>query len=150
MQPRPVTLHLAARMLRNGLLMPRKGQQNGENQVNTQNHKRVLLAKANELRSGQLLRDHIAIERNAELMDEIQRASDREIAMASMTRDWHTAILVSEALERISTGEYGVCAECDEPISERRLNAIPWAKFCIRCQEKADSKQNVYEMAEAA
>ena len=118
--------------------------------MNTQNYKRVLLAKASELRQGQISKDHIAIERNAELLDEIQRTSDREIAMASMTIDWHTAMLVSEALKRLANGEFGVCAECDEPIGERRLNAIPWAKFCIRCQEKADSKQGVFEIAEAA
>ena len=118
--------------------------------MNTENYKQVLLAKASELRRGQLSKDQIAIERNAELLDEIQRTLDREIAMASMTRDWHTAMLVSEAIHRIDTGEFGVCAECDEPISERRLNAIPWAKFCIRCQERADSKQEVSEMAEAA
>ena len=118
--------------------------------MNTQNYERVLLAKASELRHGQISKDQIAIERNAELLDEIQRTSDREIAMASLTLNWHTAILVSEALKRLATGEFGVCAECGEPISERRLNAIPWAKFCIQCQEKADSKQDVLEMAQAA
>ena len=108
--------------------------------MNIQNYKRALESKADELRHSQISKDQIAIERNAEILDEIQRTSDREIAMAFMTRDWLTASLVSEALERIKTGEYGVCAECEEPINERRLNAIPWAKFCIRCQEIADEK----------
>lgn len=117
---------------------------------NTQNFKRALVAKADELRRSQISKDEIAIERNAEILDEIQRTSDREIAMAFMTRDWHTALLVSEALQRIETGEYGTCVECDEPISERRLNAIPWAKYCIRCQEHADAQRDHYDLSEAA
>lgn len=118
--------------------------------MNTHNYERALLAKANELRRSQVSKEEIAIERNAELLDEIQRTSDREIAMASMTRDWHTATLVAEAVDRIATGDYGFCAECEEPISERRLNAIPWAKFCIRCQEEADRKNAAMQFAEAA
>jgi len=118
--------------------------------MNIQNYKRILMAKANELRQSQISKDQIAIERNAELLDEIQRTSDREIAMASMTIDWRTSSLVSEALKRIETGEYGICSECEEPISERRLNAIPWAKFCIKCQEEADKRVDAYELSEAA
>jgi DnaK suppressor protein len=118
--------------------------------MNTQNYKRVLMAKANELRQSQISKDQIAIERNAELLDEIQRTSDREIAMASMTIDWRTSSLVAEALRRIETGEYGVCSECEEQISERRLNAIPWAKYCIKCQEQVDRKIDAFEYSEAA
>ena len=118
--------------------------------MNIQNLQKALLAKADELRQSQLSKDQIAIERNAELLDEIQRTSEREIAMASMTRDWHTAGLVASALQRIQIGEYGLCTECDEEISERRLNAIPWAKFCIRCQELDDNNALRFELAEAA
>jgi len=42
---------------------------------------------------------------------------------------------VEEALLRVKEGTYGVCQECDEPISPKRLQALPWAKFCVRCQE---------------
>ena len=118
--------------------------------MNIQNLQRALLAKAKELRNSQISKDEIAIERNAELLDEIQRTSDREIAMASLTRDWHTTAQVAAALQRIETGEYGTCAQCEETISDRRLNAIPWAKFCIRCQEEVDRQSVRYEMSEAA
>lgn len=118
--------------------------------MNIQNLQRALVAKANELRSAQISKDEIAIERNAELLDEIQRTSDREIAMASLTLNWNTAAQVASALQRIKTGEYGICADCDEPISERRLNAIPWAKLCIRCQEQADLRTEQIEWSEAA
>src|SRR5580658_3132899 len=42
---------------------------------------------------------------------------------------------VEEALARVKDGTYGICAECEEPISPKRLQALPWAKFCVRCQE---------------
>ena len=42
---------------------------------------------------------------------------------------------VEEALRRVDEGSFGVCQECEEPISAKRLQALPWAKFCVRCQE---------------
>jgi len=42
---------------------------------------------------------------------------------------------VEEALLRVQEGVYGICQECEEPISPKRLQALPWAKFCVRCQE---------------
>lgn len=43
---------------------------------------------------------------------------------------------VMQALRRIDEGTYAVCPECDEPISAKRLDALPWARFCVTCQEK--------------
>jgi len=43
--------------------------------------------------------------------------------------------LIDEALERIGRGEYGVCIECGEHISERRLETFPYAARCVACQE---------------
>ena len=42
---------------------------------------------------------------------------------------------VEDALLRSKEGTYGICQECEEPISPKRLQALPWAKFCVRCQE---------------
>src|SRR5262245_46768294 len=42
---------------------------------------------------------------------------------------------VEEALMRVHEGTYGICQECEEPISAKRLQALPWAKFCVSCQE---------------
>jgi DnaK suppressor protein len=41
------------------------------------------------------------------------------------------------ALSRLASGEYGTCQGCREPICAKRLEAVPWAEFCVRCQEKA-------------
>jgi DnaK suppressor protein len=42
---------------------------------------------------------------------------------------------VSDALQRLAHGHYGVCMECEEPISVKRLEAVPWARYCVKCQE---------------
>ena len=42
---------------------------------------------------------------------------------------------ISDALQRIEQGSYGICLECEEPISTKRLDAVPWARYCVTCQE---------------
>ena len=64
--------------------------------------------------------------------------------------DWEIASMVTDALHRLEHGSYGICDECDEPISERRLAAIPWAKYCIQCQERVDHSSFDADRAEAA
>jgi DnaK suppressor protein len=48
---------------------------------------------------------------------------------------------VSEALERIYNGSYGICLRCGQPIASKRMAALPWVAFCAACQEeKADTR----------
>lgn len=112
--------------------------------------KKALLAKQKELGLSQVKREDIAIQKNAEVLDEIQQNADRTLALDSLTRNWETASLIAEALRKIENGTHGICAECDEPISEKRLAAIPWAKYCIACQESADKSNTDSRWAEAA
>jgi RNA polymerase-binding transcription factor len=42
---------------------------------------------------------------------------------------------ISAALRRIDRDDYGICLECSEPISPKRLDAVPWARYCVVCQE---------------
>ncbi len=49
-----------------------------------------------------------------------------------------TLELVEKALKKIDSGEYGVCEECGKPITAKRLKALPWARFCLDCQDKQD------------
>jgi DnaK suppressor protein len=43
---------------------------------------------------------------------------------------------IADALHRMDIGQYGVCPECEEPISPKRLDAVPWARYCVSCQER--------------
>jgi DnaK suppressor protein len=46
--------------------------------------------------------------------------------------------LVTEALERLKNGSYGLCVACHEEVQMKRLEAVPWALHCIECQEKQE------------
>ena len=116
----------------------------------TQSFKQALLEKAQELRQRTVSKDQIAIERTAEIFDQIQRASDRELALDSLNRNWTVSKQVALALDRITDGTYGACAQCDEQIGERRLTAIPWVSLCIRCQQEADRQEYPFGLQEAA
>jgi DnaK suppressor protein len=98
----------------------------------------ILERKAIELDRELRNRDGIAIEKSADQMDEIQYASERELAIRNVDRESHLLRQVKAALGRVHDGSFGICAECESAISPRRLVALPWASLCIQCQETAD------------
>jgi DnaK suppressor protein len=49
--------------------------------------------------------------------------------------------LVALPLVRIRNGEFGICAACESVIGLKRLQAVPWARHCIRCQERFEHVQ---------
>ena len=56
-----------------------------------------------------------------------------------MTNTDHTILnMIDEALKHIKANEYGQCANCQEEMQQKRLEAVPWAKHCITCQEKIE------------
>ena len=118
--------------------------------------KEILTRRAEELIRVLRKRDNIAIEKSADQMDEIQYASERDMAMRNVDRESSLLRDVTAALRRIDAGSFGVCIECDSEISPKRLAAVPWAPRCIRCQELADrdrlkGTETVYEpLADAA
>ena len=83
-------------------------------------------------------RDGIAIEKSADQMDEIQCASERDLAIRNAARESILLADVRAALGRIQDGSFGTCIECERAINPKRLAAVPWATRCIACQEVAD------------
>ncbi len=83
-------------------------------------------------------RDGIDVERTADSTDEAQLALDCELKVRALSRDYSLLVAVRSALRRIEDGDYGVCQSCDGDISEKRLVAVPWASYCIDCQERVD------------
>jgi RNA polymerase-binding transcription factor DksA len=61
--------------------------------------------------------------------------------LAANRSDWtgFLARQVSEALERIDNGNYGLRLNCGQPIPPKRLAALPWVAFCIACQEETET-----------
>ena len=98
----------------------------------------ALEQKGAELGHGLRKRDGITIEKSADQMDEIQYASERELALRNVDRDSTLLRQVKAALGRIHDGSFGICTDCESAISPKRLVAVPWAQRCIQCQETAD------------
>ncbi len=98
----------------------------------------VLQAKQAELSHNSRALESIAIERSADALEEAQYKSAREVAIAGLNRESSVRRDVAMALLRIQNGTFGVCVHCDNDISRRRLEAVPWTSLCIRCREAAD------------
>lgn len=103
--------------------------------------KEFLEAKQAELARVLRNRDGIAIEKSPDALDEVQNAAERELAIRNLDRESNLLRNVRAALHRIDEGTFGVCLHCEEDISIKRLNAVPWAPYCIQCQEIADRNQ---------
>jgi DnaK suppressor protein len=111
-------------------------------------YRKVLEEKMVELTSGLSSRDEIAIERSADQIDEIQRAVERDVAIHTLDSKASMLRSVTAALRRSDEGSFGVCIRCDHEISPKRLAAVPWAPYCISCQETADRMESLGETAD--
>jgi DnaK suppressor protein len=98
----------------------------------------VLTARVAELEHVTRHRGGITIERSADQLDELQAASQRALAVCSLDREFNQLRDAHSAVRRIQEGSFGICQECDEDIHPKQLAAVPWAAFCIRCQEAVD------------
>ncbi len=96
--------------------------------------KEVLETKQAELAQVLRNREGIAIEKSPDALDEVQNAAERELAIRNLDRESNLLRNVRAALHRVDEGTFGVCMHCEEDISIKRLNAVPWAAYCIQCQ----------------
>jgi DnaK suppressor protein len=103
--------------------------------------KKILETKQDELEQIVRNRDAITIEKSADALDEVQHAAERELAIRNLDRESNLLRNVRSALRRIDDGSFGICLHCEEEISPKRIAAVPWAPFCIQCQEQADKNQ---------
>ena len=101
------------------------------------NFRNILKAKQAELTKTRGL-ESIAIERSADVLEEADYKTARELAISGLNRESTVRRSVAAALYRTQDGSFGTCAHCGSEISKRRLEAVPWTSLCIRCQEAAD------------
>jgi RNA polymerase-binding transcription factor len=83
-------------------------------------------------------RDAILIETAADELDRIMGAAERELAVRNLDTLSVKRREARAALQRMREGTYGICVECEEPISAKRLAAVPWTPLCIHCQQALD------------
>jgi DnaK suppressor protein len=98
-----------------------------------------LAAKRNELRM-RIDRHRMDVVTDREPDDEVAAACDnasRDMLVSTLERERRTLEEIESALIRMEKGEYGTCDGCGEAIAKARLNALPWARLCIGCADRA-------------
>ena len=112
--------------------------------VEIKKYKDILDLKRRELEGNVRNREGIVIEKTPDALDEVQHAGERELAIRNLDRETNLLRNVRGALARIDDGSFGVCLHCEEDINPKRLNAVPWAPYCITCQEMADRRKEEF------
>jgi DnaK suppressor protein len=87
-------------------------------------------------------RAEIAVENAPDTIDLVQRAGERDLAILRIESDFNRLQNLRLALERIEEGTYGTCLGCEREIGVKRLRAVPWATYCVTCQELADRQRD--------
>jgi DnaK suppressor protein len=67
--------------------------------------------------------------------DQAQISHDEFISLRMNRLDYTQLLMVEDALDRLNSGDFGVCLCCEEPIAPKRLQAIPWARYCLTCED---------------
>ncbi len=109
--------------------------------MKTKNYKRILEAKRAQLLASRHDMEDMAVERVPDSTDEITLEVQRNLVADALGRSSALLRQVTEALERIARGKFGVCQVCQEEISPKRLAALPWADLCLECQQAAEDRQ---------
>lgn len=73
-----------------------------------------------------------------DVADRVVRSYEKELAFLTSIQHEDRLRKVQQALRRVSAGEYGRCAGCHDEIKPKRLEAMPWAQYCIECQQNLE------------
>ncbi len=73
-----------------------------------------------------------------DMADRATSAYTKEFAYSLSESDRKILLLIEEALGRLDTGTYGTCVHCSQVVQEKRIEAVPWARHCLDCQELQD------------
>lgn len=102
--------------------------------------RKTLESRAEELRRGIARTQEQGRSIESGLMgDALDRSitdSTKEYLFNKSTQERRLLRLTELALRRMEEGSFGECANCGNPINQKRLEAVPWAQYCVECQEK--------------
>ena len=106
-------------------------------------YRKVLLEKRQNVMAGLGIKfDTLAKMGRVAEEDQAQLSHDEFISLRLNSLDYVQLKLIEEALDRIQAGDYGICLSCEEPIPAKRLQALPWAKYCVTCQQSLAALQD--------
>jgi DnaK suppressor protein len=107
-------------------------------------YKKILERKAEEVRNSMSAQKAAQVVARLDIPsdegDLSQQSHEEWIFLNRNTIDMKLLREISGALHRIDTGQYGICMQCEEPISAKRLDALPWARYCVTCQEQVAAR----------
>jgi DnaK suppressor protein len=111
----------------------------------TETYRQMLLDKRERVISGMGVKfDTIAKMGRVAEEDQAQLSHDEFVSLRLNSLDYGQLRLVEEALDRVQSGDFGVCLACEQPIPSKRLQALPWARYCVPCQEEIGTTQEEY------
>jgi DnaK suppressor protein len=76
-----------------------------------------------------------------DLADKAANSYTKEFLFGKTNTERSLLRLIDEGLKRMKDGGFGECANCEKEIQQKRLEAVPWAKYCVECQEKQERGQ---------
>ena len=100
------------------------------------NYRQMLLSKRHEVLAGLGIKfDSLARMGRVAEEDQAQITHDEFVSLRLNRLDYLQLRMIDEALDRLNSGDFGVCLACEEAIPPKRLKALPWARYCVNCQE---------------
>lgn len=109
--------------------------------------KAILRSKLGELLKLTGNRGELEIQPTADPLDQVRSSTDRDMAVETLNQQAHSIHEIRSALERIEDGSYGRCERCEEQIPPKRLDALPWARMCVKCQSAVEAERHQHRTA---
>lgn len=76
-----------------------------------------------------------------DILDSVSEERTRELDMILTDREKKKLGQIDDSIDRIEDGTYGMCEECGVKIPKARLKVMPFAKYCVECQEKIEREE---------
>ncbi len=100
------------------------------------NYREMLLSKRHDVLAGLGTKfDTLARMGRVAEEDQAQITHDEFVSLRLNRLDYLELRMIEEALDRLNSGDYGICLACEESIPAKRLKALPWARYCVNCQD---------------
>lgn len=107
-------------------------------------YKSLLLNKLKELNSQIAEKRETGLkefeELEADIYDVCSQSYSKEQIYSLCERDLRLLEMVKKALIKVEGKNFGLCEECQQPINEKRLKAVPWVRYCLECQNKMEEE----------
>ena len=107
------------------------------------NYREMLLTKRHDVLAGLGIKfDTLARMGRVAEEDQAQITHDEFVSLRLNRLDYLQLRMIEEALDRLNSGDFGICLACEEPILAKRLKALPWARYCVNCQDSVGAEMD--------